>query len=87
MKSSTATLALPVSTCKDVVLKIIDNLPPDEFCDIAEEVQSLARKRSFEALEQMRVNARRGGLRKQDFEEAIKEVRAQKRQKRNDRRS
>ena len=81
MRSADTTLRLPLSTCKDVALKIIDNLPPDEFCDVAEHIQIIARRRSFEALEQMRLSARRGGLRKRDFEQALKDVRAGKRQK------
>jgi len=75
-----------VATCKEVALKIINCLPPNEFCEVAEEIQQLARRRSFEALERMRLAAHQGGLRKRDFEGALRIVRAQKRQ-RHDRRS
>jgi hypothetical protein len=80
------TLELPVATFKDVALKIINGLPPNEFCEVAEEIQQLARKRSFEALERMRLSARRGGLGKRDFVGALRSVRAAKHQ-RHDRRS
>lgn len=40
--------------------------------------QKLARQRSYIALEQMRNSARRGKLHKQDFEKALKSVRATK---------
>ena len=83
---STNTLELPVTTCKEVALKIINGLPPDEFCEVAEEIQQLARRRSFEALERMRLAAHRGGLRRRDFEGALRSIRAAKRQ-RHDRRS
>ena len=83
---STNTLELPVAAFKDVVLKIINGLPPNEFCEVAEEIQQLARRRSFDALERMRLAARRGGLRRRDFESSLRSVRASKRQ-RHDRRS
>lgn len=87
MRTTNPTLQLPLSTCKDVALKIIDNLPPDEFCAVAERIQIIARQHSFDALEQMRLSARRGRLRKRDFDQAIKEVRGAKRKKRTARRS
>jgi hypothetical protein len=87
MKTIQSTLDLPLDTCKDVALKIISLLPAEEFCDIAEEIQLQARKRSFEALEQMRLSAQRGGLRKQDFTEALKVVRARKQKSKAARRS
>lgn len=34
-----ATLKLPLSTCKNVAMEIIGNLPPDEFCDVAEQIE------------------------------------------------
>ena len=83
---ATNTLELPVATFKDVALQIINGLPSAEFCEVAEEVQLLARRRSFDALERMRLAARRGGLRRRDFEGALRSVRASKRQ-RHDRRS
>ena len=83
---ATNTLELPVATFKDVALQIINGLPPDEFCEVAEEIQLLGRRRSFEALERMRMAARRGGLRRSDCESALRSVRASKRQ-RHDRRS
>jgi hypothetical protein len=83
---ATNTLELPVAACKEVALKIISGLPPAEFCEVAEEMQRLARRKSFEALDRMRLTARRSGLRRRDFEKALGSVRAAKRQKR-DRRS
>ncbi|MBN2037250.1 MAG: hypothetical protein JW768_10955 [Chitinispirillaceae bacterium] len=79
-------LGKPTAAYKNAALTIINNLPPNEFCEVAEEVQQLARRKSFEALERMRLAARRGGLRKKDFEIALRSVRASKRQ-RHDRRS
>jgi hypothetical protein len=83
---ATNTLELPVAAFKNVALQIINGLPPDEFCEVAEEIQLLGRRKSLEALERMRMAARRGGLRRRDFESALRSVRASKRQ-RHDRRS
>jgi hypothetical protein len=64
------TLSLPLDTCKEVVLSIINQLPEQEFCTVTEEIQLLARKRSFSILEQIHLSAKRGRLSRNDFAEA-----------------
>ena len=70
------TVELPLSTCRDVALQIIDSLPADEFCSLAEEIKRRARLRAFDALETMRLAAKRANFKKKDFTDALKEVRA-----------
>ena len=81
MKNSTVTMS--AEACREMALTLIDNLPRDEFIKITDDIKMRARRRAFSALEQMRLAAKRSGLKRRDFEQALKEVRAEKRKKRN----
>jgi hypothetical protein len=74
-----ASFNLPIEASREVALAIIDQLPSDEFQKVASDIRQRAGRRALSALRQMRSAVRKSGLRKQDFEEAIEEVRAAKR--------
>jgi len=74
---------MPAEACREMALTLIDNLPRDEFIKITDDIKMRARQRAFNALDQMRLAAKRGGLRRRDFDQALEKVRATKRNKRN----
>lgn len=66
----------------ELILQLVDQLDGSEFSDVAVAIKERARRRAYDALKEMRRSARKAGLRKKDFEEAIAEVRAEKRRAR-----
>jgi hypothetical protein len=74
-------LELPVKPTPDMALAIIDQLDEKAFYKVAEGVRLMARRKAYDAMEEMRTAARRGGLKKSDFQQAMKEVRGRKKKR------
>jgi len=77
--SSSAVLRLPIRPSPAVALAIVDQLDEKDFSEVAVAVQDRARERACDALGRMRRAALRGGLRRKDFEQALREVKSRKR--------
>jgi hypothetical protein len=75
-------LQLPVKPTPDMALAIIDQLDEKDFYQVAQGIQDRARGKAFDALETMRKSAKEGGLTQDDFQQALKEARAQKKKRR-----
>lgn len=78
---SSAGVPILVKPTFETVITLVDNLDEREFSRVAEAIRERARQRACDAWDRMRVSARKGGLRKRDFEDAIKQVRARKRKR------
>ena len=66
----------------ELILQLVDQLDGKEFSTVATAIQQRARHRACDTFRQMRRAARRGGLRKKDFEKALAEVRTEQRKER-----
>jgi hypothetical protein len=77
--SSSAVMRLPIKPTPDVALAIVDQLDEKGFSEVAEAIRARARERACDAWDRMRRSARRAGLRRADFEKALREVRLRKR--------
>ena len=69
---------LPVTASREVALAIIDQLPAREFSIVVEDIRARSRDRALASLRRLRGAVRKSGLKKRDFQQALKEVRAEK---------
>jgi hypothetical protein len=76
-----------VETSREAAMAIIDQLPQSEFSKVVEDIRTRSRERALGSFRKMRAAVRKSGLRKKDFDEALKETRAEKAKKTTDRRS
>jgi len=74
----TSEFKLPVEASREVALAIIDQLPQREFSIVVEDIRLRSRDRALASLRRLRGAARRSGLKKRDFQQALEEVRAEK---------
>ena len=74
----TSAFKLPVEASREVALAIIDQLPDSEFSKVVRDIRSRSRDRALGSLRRLRTAVRKSGLRKKDFDEALRETRADK---------
>jgi hypothetical protein len=81
LNMKTRDFKLPVEASREVAMAIIDQLPQDEFLKVVEDIKAKSRDRSLNSLRKLRGAVKKSGLRKKDFDEALKDVREQKSKK------
>jgi hypothetical protein len=68
----------PIRLTPEMALAIIDRLDERDFDEVAEAIKERARQRAYATMVKIRHAARKGGLRRLDFEDALRSVRARK---------